>query len=149
MCEFVSLIYTFYLYATLFSIQLPCFSTQAPFRASVMTRASNVAWVLLNTYEHHLRHFLYLLCLCPCLDLRLFMSSLRDLFFIYIFTFIMINLTISWIQTHLFFCLFFRICHCTKKWSFPLRISSVNVTKSAVSCGLNYPTLSVLLFIIL
>ena len=25
--------------------------------------------------------------------------------------------------------------HCTQKWSFPLRISSVNVTKSAVSCG--------------
>ena len=25
--------------------------------------------------------------------------------------------------------------HCTKKWSFPLMISSVNGTKSAVSCG--------------
>ena len=28
--------------------------------------------------------------------------------------------------------------HCTKKWSFPLRISSVNVTKSAVSCGFGH-----------
>ena len=27
---------------------------------------------------------------------------------------------------------------CTKKWSFPLRISSVNVTKSAVSCGFGH-----------
>ena len=25
-----------------------------------------------------------------------------------------------------------------KKWSFPLRISSVNVTKSAISCGFGY-----------
>ena len=25
-----------------------------------------------------------------------------------------------------------------KKWSFPLRISSVNVTKSAVSCGIGH-----------
>ena len=28
--------------------------------------------------------------------------------------------------------------HCTKKWSFPLRISSVNVTKSAVSYGFGH-----------
>ena len=28
--------------------------------------------------------------------------------------------------------------HCTKKRSFPLRISSVNVTKSAVSCGFSH-----------
>ena len=38
-----------------------------------------------------LRHFLYLLYLCPCLDLGLFMSYLCDLFFIFIFIFIMIN----------------------------------------------------------
>ena len=25
--------------------------------------------------------------------------------------------------------------HCTKNWSFPLRVFSINVTKSAVSCG--------------
>ena len=29
----------------------------------------------------------------------------------------------------------FRYWQCTKKWSFPLRIFSVNVAKSAVSCG--------------
>ena len=28
--------------------------------------------------------------------------------------------------------------HCTNKWSFPLRISSVNVTKFAVSCGFGH-----------
>ena len=38
-----------------------------------------------------LRHFLYLLYLCPCLDLDLFMSYLRDLFLIFIFILIMIN----------------------------------------------------------
>ena len=54
-----------------------------------------------------LRHFLYLLCLCPCLYLGLVMSYLCDSFFIFIFIFIMINCIISWIQTHLFFCLFF------------------------------------------
>ena len=38
-----------------------------------------------------LRHFLYLLYLCPCLDLGLFLSYICDLFFIFIFIFIMIN----------------------------------------------------------
>ena len=28
--------------------------------------------------------------------------------------------------------------HCTKKWSFPLRISSVKVTKSAWNCGFDH-----------
>ena len=53
-----------------------------------------------------LGHFLNLLYLCSCLDLGLFILYLYDLFFI----FIMINRIISWIQTHLFFCLFFTIC---------------------------------------
>ena len=55
-------------------------------------------------------HVLYLLHLCPCLDLRLFLSYLSNLFFIFIFIFIMINRIASWIQTHLFFCLLFKIC---------------------------------------
>ena len=38
-----------------------------------------------------LRHFLYLLYLCPSLDLGLLMSYLCDLLFIFIFIFIMIN----------------------------------------------------------
>ena len=57
-----------------------------------------------------LRHFLYFLYLCPCLDLGLFMLYLFDLFFIFIFIFMMINRIIQSIQKHLFFCLFFRIC---------------------------------------
>ena len=56
-----------------------------------------------------LRHF-YLLYLCPCLDLGLWMLYLCDLFFIFPFIFIMSNRIISWIQTHLFFYLFFGIC---------------------------------------
>ena len=47
-----------------------------------------------------LGHFLYLLYLCPCLDLGLFMLYLCDAFFIFIFIFIMINHVISRIQTH-------------------------------------------------
>ena len=43
-------------------------------------------------------HLLYL-------GLGLFMSYLSDLFFIFIFMFIMINRIILWIQTHLFPCL--------------------------------------------
>ena len=52
-----------------------------------------------------LRHFLYLLYLCPCLDLGLFMSYLLDLFSILIFIFIMFNRVFSWVQanwTHIF-----------------------------------------------
>ena len=29
-------------------------------------------------------------------------------------------------------------CHCTKKWSFPLRVSSVNVTRFAGICGFGH-----------
>ena len=32
----------------------------------------------------------------------------------------------------------YTISHCTKNWNFQLRISSVNVTKSTVSCGVGY-----------
>ena len=56
-----------------------------------------------------LRHYLYLLYLCLCLGLGPFMSYLCDLFFIFNFIFIKINRIISWIQRHLFFCLFMRI----------------------------------------
>ena len=53
-----------------------------------------------------LRHFLYLLSLSSYLDLGLFMSYLCDLFFVFIFIFIMINHIILWIQTFMFF----RVC---------------------------------------
>ena len=55
------------------------------------------------------RYCLYVLYLCSFLDLGLIVSYLCDLFFIFVFIFIMINCIALWIQTHLFFCLFFRI----------------------------------------
>ena len=58
-----------------------------------------------------LRHFLHLLYLCPCLYIGLFMPYLWDLFFIFAFIFIVTNRIISWIQTHLFFCLFLRMSY--------------------------------------
>ena len=63
-----------------------------------------------------LRHFLYLLYLCPCLFLGLFLSYLCDLFFIVIFFFMMITCIISRIQTYIFFCLFFRVCPIIFGW---------------------------------
>ena len=64
-----------------------------------------------------IQHFIYLLCLSPCIYLGLFMLNLLcDLFFIFISIFIMINLIISWKQTYLFFCLFFRICPIIFGW---------------------------------
>ena len=56
-----------------------------------------------------LRQFLYSLYLCPYIDLGIFVWYLCDLFFIFIFIFIMIDRIMSGIQTHFFFCLFFRI----------------------------------------
>ena len=55
------------------------------------------------------RHFWYLLYLCRCLDLGPFRSRPRSIrsTLIFIFIFIFINPILSWIQTHLFFCLFF------------------------------------------
>ena len=60
--------------------------------------------------------FTYLLYLCPCQGLGHLKSWLCDLFFIFISIFIMINRIISWIQTHLFFCLFFRISPINLGW---------------------------------
>ena len=70
--------------------------------------------VLFNTYKHH--HTEILLYMCQYLDLGLFMSYRCDLFFFFIFIFSMINRIISWIQTHFFFCLLFRICPITFEW---------------------------------
>ena len=46
-----------------------------------------------------LRHLLYLLYFCQCLSLRVYMSNLCDIFFTFIFIFIIINRIISWTQT--------------------------------------------------
>ena len=52
-----------------------------------------------------LRHLLYLLYLCPCLDLGLFMSCLCDLFFFFTFISIMVNRIINLMNTDTFFLL--------------------------------------------
>ena len=57
---------------------------------------------LINISIIIVRHFLYLLYLCPCIDSGQFISYLCDLFFIFIFICIMINRLISWTQTHCF-----------------------------------------------
>ena len=58
---------------------------------------------LINLNMIILRQFLYLVYLCPCLDLGLFMSDLGNLFFIFIFMFITIYQRFSLKWTHLFF----------------------------------------------
>ena len=54
-------------------------------------------------------HFLHLLYLCPCLDLGLVMIyfSFLSLFPLWL---------VLWIQTHLFFCLQFKICPNIFRW---------------------------------
>ena len=65
--------------------------------------------LLIHPNVNIVSHFLYLPYLCPCLDLGLFITYLCDLFFIFIFSFIMINHIILWMQTNLFFSLCFKI----------------------------------------
>ena len=55
------------------------------------------------------RHILYLVYLCSCLGLGLFMSYLCDLFFIFILILMVINNIISLKRTHLFFAHFFLL----------------------------------------
>ena len=98
-------IYTLYFYKQrLSSTQPQCCLTFSWIELQMLLRCclTHVSIIILG-------HTLYLLYLCPCLDLGLFMPYLCDLFFNFIFIFIMINRIISWIQTHLFFCLFSRI----------------------------------------
>ena len=75
-----------------------------------MNWASNVArCCLMHENIIILIHFLYLLYLSPCLDLGLFMIyfSFSSLFPLWL---------VLWIQTHLFFCLFFKICPNIFRW---------------------------------
>ena len=55
--------------------------------------------MLLNTYKNHHTETLFIFAMfVPCLDLVLFMSYIGDLFFIFIFVFIMINRMNSKVQ---------------------------------------------------
>ena len=58
--------------------------------------------MLPNTYKHHYTDILYLVYMCPCLGLGLFMSYFCDLFFISSLIFIAINHITSWKQAQLF-----------------------------------------------
>ena len=76
----------------------------------IMVWASNVAYVLLDTYNHHYAEMQFILSiLYPCLCLGLFMSYLCDLFFIFGLSFTVINHTASFRQPDLCFCTFFRM----------------------------------------
>ena len=55
-----------------------------------------------------LRH-LYLLYLCPCLDLGLFLLHVSDLYLVSIFVFTTNTFIIWWMQTWMFVCLFSRV----------------------------------------
>ena len=71
--------------------------------------ASNVAQVLLNIYKYHHNETLYIFTIIVFISRpRSIYVYLCDLLSISIFIFIMINCIISWIQKHLFFCLFFE-----------------------------------------
>ena len=87
----------------LFSFQLQCHLTFLWIELQMLLRCC-----LIHISIIIVRHFTFI-NFYQCLGLGLFISHLRDLFFIFILSFIMINCIISWIQTHLFFSLFFRI----------------------------------------
>ena len=87
-------------------------------------------WFLIDKSIIILRHFLYLLDLCPCLDLGLFMSYLCDLFLNFIFILIVITRIISWIQIYMLFSLFFRV------WPIPagIYLLKVNNRNTRTTC---------------
>ena len=100
-----------------------CFFFELSLRLSVAQLFSRIeVQMLLRCCLIHIsiiivRHILYLLYFCPCLDQGyLFMSYLYHRFFIFIFIFIMIDRIITWMQTHLLFCLFSRICPVIFGW---------------------------------
>ena len=73
--------------------------------------ASNVAWLLLNTYNHHYTETHILVYFCPCIDPCLFMSYIHDLCdFLFSLIFIAINHITSF-SRRICFCTFFRISY--------------------------------------
>ena len=93
---YISLYINLYVYTLLFykerafSTQPQCYLTFSNFELQILHRCR-----LIHKSIIILRHFLYLLYLCPCLDLGLFMSYLCDLFFIFVFIFSMVDRIIS------------------------------------------------------
>ena len=72
-------------------------------------------WVNTCKHRHNGTHFILTLFMSMSRPRSIYIVSMRPIFH-FIFVFIMINRTISWIQTHLFFCLFFRICPIIFEW---------------------------------
>ena len=102
-CVFQNIHTHFFYKQRIFSTQPRCWLTFLWIKVQILFR-----YCLIHISIIIMRHFRYLLYLCPWLDLCPFMLHLCDLFLIFIFIFIMINPVISWIQTHLVFCLFFK-----------------------------------------
>ena len=94
-----------FLKATLYSTQPQCCLTFSCIDLQMLLR-----YYLIHISIIMRRQFFYLLYLHPYLDVGLFMSYLCDLFLIFIFIVIVINCIISWIQIHLLFSLFCRMC---------------------------------------
>ena len=85
-----------------------------------MNWASNVAYVLLNTYEHRYTEIFLIF------TIFLSMARSRSIYVVSMWSIIHLNFNydyrlISWIQTHLFFCLFFRMCPIIFGWQRRLR----------------------------
>ena len=94
-------IYTLFLEAALF------FNSASVLLNFIMNWASKIAsCYLIHITIITLSYNLYLVYLCPCLGLSLFMSYLCDLFFIFSLRFIVINHITSFKQTYLFFVYF-------------------------------------------
>ena len=104
-------IHAFFYKQRVFSTQSQCCLTLSWIELQMLFRCC-----LINKGIIIVRHIIHLLYLRPCLHLGLFMLYLCDLFFIFIVIFIMFNRIISWIQTHLFFSLLFRMCPITFGW---------------------------------
>ena len=82
-----------------------------------MNWASNVVKVLINTFKHHHTETLFIFFIFASMSRsRSIYVVLRDLFFIFIFIFLKINRMFSWIQAHLLFCLFSKICPIIFAW---------------------------------
>ena len=93
-------IYVFHFFSTKTLIHA-LFISSAFFQLSLSVallfhRASNIVIIIL-------RHILYVVYLCSCLGLGLFISYLCDLFLIFSLILIVINYIISFKQTYLFF----------------------------------------------
>ena len=94
-----------------------CFYKQHVFAAQPQC-CSTVSWIELQMFLSCCliyvkinipRHILYLVYMCPCLCLGLFMSYLFDIFFIFSLIFIVTNNTSLFKEMYLFFGTLFRM----------------------------------------